>query len=451
MTRLPVFLLGAGLLCLSAPPAFAQTASPNILLIIADDMGLDASPCYDVGARTPSMPTLEALCEDGLVFENAYAAPMCSPTRATIMTGRYGFRTGVGTAVGLRSRGGLSTDETSLFTFLDRHAPDHYAHAVIGKWHLATNAYGGADHPELMGVDYYAGLLAGTLDDYGIWLRTEDGVSEEVSGYVTTVFTDESIDWIDRQGDDPWFLWLAHVAPHLPLHLPPAHLHSYGHLTGTQADMDARRLDYYFAALEAMDTEIGRLLNSMTADVRENTVVLFIGDNGTPARTIQSPFERQRAKASLFEGGTHVPLIVAGADVTRAGERDDALVNSTDLFATIADLAGVPKAATGPEDSISFAGLLSGVVRDEWRGFAYTEHFGQTGAVVSPRRAQRFGWAIRDERWKYIELENGERFLFDLASDPFESNNLIDRLASDQNLNAMADRLRRQADALRTE
>lgn len=405
--------------------ALAQTTSPNVLLIIADDMGLDASPCHDVGAaNTPAMPTLAALCYEGLVFENAYAAPMCSPTRATIMTGRYGFRTGVGTAVGLRSSGGLNTDETSLFAYLDSHARDDYAHAVIGKWHLATNQFGGADHPSLMGVDHYAGLLAGTLDDYSSWPRTEGGVTTQVEGYVTSMFTDEAIDWIADQGDDPWFLWLAHVAPHLPLHLPPADLHSQTDLTGTQADIEARPVDYYMAALEAMDSEIGRLLDSMEQAVREDTVVIFIGDNGTPAQTIQTPFERQRAKASLFEGGTHVPLIVAGAGVTRQGEREDALVNSTDLFATIAQLAGVSE-ASGAEDSISFAHLLSGDPSGHERTYAYTEHFGQIGAAGNPRRAEQFGWAIRDTRWKYIALENGDRYLFDLQSDPYESANLF--------------------------
>lgn len=410
--------------------ALAQTASPNVLLIIADDMGLDASPCHDVGSPiSATMPTLAALCDDGLVFENAYAAPMCSPTRATIMTGRYGFRTGVGTAVGMRSSGGLDTAEISLFTHLDGYAREDYAHAVIGKWHLATDQHGGADHPGLMGVDHYAGLLAGTLDDFSSWPRTEDGERTQVDGYVTSVFTDEAIGWIANQGDDPWFLWLAHVAPHLPLHLPPSDLHGQTDLTGTQADMDMRPVEYYMAALEAMDTEIGRLLNSMEPEVRDDTVVIFVGDNGTPAQTIQSPFERQRAKASLFEGGTHVPLIVAGAGVTRQGERERALVNSTDLFATIAELAGATDQTT-PEDSISFAQLLSDDEADPGRTYAYTEHFGQIGAAGNPRRVQQFGWAIRDERWKYIELDNGSAFLFDLENDPYESANLVSSAAT---------------------
>lgn len=447
----PAGLLSCALLALVTgnSAALAQTASPNVLLIIADDMGLDASPCHDVGAPiSAAMPILAALCDDGLVFENAYAAPMCSPTRATIMTGRYGFRTGVGTAVGMRSSGGLETAETSLFMHLDTHASEDYAHAVIGKWHLATNQHGGTDHPGLMGVDHYAGLLAGTLDDFSSWPRTEDGETIQVDGYVTSVFTDEAIDWIANQSDDPWFLWLAHVAPHLPLHLPPSDLHSQTDLTGTQADMDARPVEYYMAALEAMDTEIGRLLNSMELEIREDTVVIFVGDNGTPAQTIQSPFERQRAKASLFEGGTHVPLIVTGAGVARQGERELALVNSTDLFATIAELAGATGQAAA-EDSISFAQLLSDDEADPGRAYVYTEHFGQIGAAGNPRRAQQFGWAIRDERWKYIELDNGNTFLFDLENDPYESANLVNGAAAGTQVGAALAQLQMMAVELR--
>ncbi|WP_136659395.1 sulfatase-like hydrolase/transferase [Nitratireductor sp. XY-223] len=401
-------------------------SAPNILLIIADDMGLDASPCYDVGAWKPAMPNLERLCREGLVFDNFYAAPMCSPTRATIMTGRYGFRTGVGSAVGRRSDNALSPSETTLFQFLDAYADDPYAHGVVGKWHLSNDTNGGSDHPRRAGVGYYAGVIEGTLDDYYDWPRTENGSTEQVNSYVTTAMTDDAITWIAAQEGRPWFLWLAYVAPHLPLHVPPQELHTVAGLTGQEQDIQARALDYYFAALEAMDSEMGRLLDSLPNAVRDDTVVFFIGDNGTPNRTVQPPFERRRAKASLYEGGTHVPLIVAGKGVTRQGKREAALVNSTDLFATIAQLAGidVPAAPDSPEDSISFAPLLteSGA---GGRRYVYTELFGEMPGARRNKRPSRNGWAIRDDRWKYLHLdEQGDAF-YDLASDPFEQDNLL--------------------------
>lgn len=395
---------------------------PNILLIIADDMGLDASPCYPEGAEKPAMPTLEELCWDGVVFDNFYATPVCSSTRATILTGRYGFRTGVGAAVGRNSPNGLPLSETTLFQFLDRFAPQPYAHAVIGKWHLATADNGGVDHPSMAGVGFYSGVISGTIDDYYRWPRTHNGETTTEDGYITSALTDEAIAWISKQEDRPWFLWLAHVAPHLPIHLPPEELIVDRDLDGTPEDIQARARDYYFASLEALDTEISRLLKSLPEPVRDNTVVLFLGDNGTPNRTVQSPYVRRRAKASLYEGGIHVPLIVAGRGVTRHDQREEALVNSTDLFATIANLAGIQPDATDhwPDDSVSFAPLLSTDPSTQ-RSYAYSELFGSGGR----RGQQAEGVAIRDDRWKYLETAGEGEKLFDLANDPYEQNDLL--------------------------
>lgn len=142
------------------PARAAVPDPPNILLIIADDMGLDASPCSPaIGRRKPKMPVLERMCREGIVFDNVYAAPTCSPTRATIMTGRYGFRTGVGTVTRPGGAPGLKLSEETIFRFLDRHTGKGYAHAVIGKWHLADKDNGGPGHPEKAGAGHYAGLL----------------------------------------------------------------------------------------------------------------------------------------------------------------------------------------------------------------------------------------------------------------------------------------------------
>lgn len=411
-------------------PSTAADGPPNILLIIADDMGLDASPCYPEGTEKPVMPTLERLCRDGVVFDNFYATPVCSSTRATILTGRYGFRTGVGAAVGRNTANGLPLSETTLFQFIDRYAPEKYAQAVIGKWHLATVDNGDADHPLMAGADFYSGMIRGTIDDYYRWPKTQNGDTQLVEGYVTSVLTDIAIDWIDDQGERPWFLWLAHVAPHLPIHLPPGDLIKNRNLDGTSEDLLARPRDYYLASLEALDAEIGRLLGSLPQPVLDDTIVMFLGDNGTPNRTVQPPYERRRAKASLYEGGIHVPLIVAGKGVTRHDQREEALVNSTDLFATIATIAGISPEASDqwPEDSVSFVPLLTSDAATS-RQFVYSELFGSPGS--RGRRAE--GHAIRDERWKLMKTEgNGEQF-FDLTEDPYEQNDLLqsERLAAD--------------------
>lgn len=410
--------------------------APNILLVLADDMGIDASPCYTIGLLKPVMPTLEGLCQSGLVFENAWAAPECSPSRAAILTGRYGFRTGVGSALSPNSPG-ISLAETSIQRYLDARAPVPYAHAVIGKWHLSTRSNGDRSNPELMGVGDFAGLLSGSHDDYFRWDRTSGGQTRQVSAYSTTVFTDDAAAWVRRQSG-PWFLWLAYTAPHSPYHLPPPELHGRTGLAGTAEDVQARPMPYFLAMMEALDLELGRLLGSLDPQARENTLVLFMGDNGTPGNLIQA-FDRRRAKSTVYEGGVRVPLIAAGAGVTRRGEREPALVNAVDLFATIAEAAGTGSGTI--HDSISFLPLLADA-RAARRSVVYTEFFG-SGSLP-----QNHGWAIRDDRYKLVRLDNGMSQLFDLARDPFEARDLITAgLAGDERL--ALDKLDRLAAELR--
>ena len=403
-----VLLLGS-LFCRSA----LADEKPNILLVIADDMGLDASACYSVGNQQAKMPVLEAICRRGMVFENAYAAPTCSPTRATIMTGKYGFRTSVGGAITPRNQAGLSSDETSLFDLLNE---TEYASAIFGKWHLA-GPNNGLDHPKALGVDHYFGFFKGRIRDYYQWDAVENGRSTSISGYSTTVLTDRAIDWIGTQSS-PWFLWLAHNAPHTPFHAPPAELHTYGDLPEDRRSIRQNRLTHYNAALQALDTELGRLLGSLPPGVRDNTIIIFIGDNGSPGQVARDLYGDRGAKGGIFEGGTHVPLIVSGAGV--GAGRSTALVNSTDLFATIAELAGVNhlKSNAG-QDSISFRSAIFG--GSGKRRHVYVEHFSNS----EPRGGGSLGWAIRDENYKLVSVANQEPMLFDLRADPLETRDLL--------------------------
>lgn len=350
----PLAVAALGAMALTAGQAGAVTSAvkqPNILLIIADDMGLDASRCYQVGENQAPMPVVETLCNQGMVFENAYADPLCSPTRATLMTGQYGFRTGIGSVIRWDRDAGLSPDVTSLFDVLNHSG---YAGAVIGKWHLAGSG-NGLDHPAQLGVGEYYGIYKGAVPSYSSWDGVDNGAGIHVDGYSTSVFTDRAIEWTQAQ-QKPWFLWLAYNAPHTPFHVPPAGLlHSSIGLADDEAEIRRNPLPYFNAMLEAMDSEIGRLLESMPAEVRRNTVVMFIGDNGSPNQVARSLYGDRGAKGSIFEGGTHVPLIIQGPGV--AAGRSDALVNSTDLFSTIAALSG---AHPQMSDAADLAPLLAG-------------------------------------------------------------------------------------------
>lgn len=374
--------------------------NPNILLIIADDMGLDATPGYNVGSTKPTMPNLQNLMNSGIRFNNVWANPTCTPTRASILTGKYGTHTGV-----VKVDDPLSTSETSIQKYIDTNTNSTYSSAVIGKWHLAKSA----NHPNNMGIDYYAGSLTGGLQSYWNWNLTINGETSASTDYVTTKLTDLAINWVSNQ-TKPWFLWLAYNAPHQPFHLPPNDLHSQGTLPSDQASIDANPLPYYLAMIEAMDAEYGRLLSTLSQAERDNTIIVFIGDNGTPNQVLQ---EYTKGKGTIYQGGINVPMIVSGKGVTRINQTEDALINATDLFATIADIAGVN--VTNINDSNSFKDLLSDNNATK-RTLVFVEDGNDDGSI---------DYTVRNTTHKYILFENGNEALYYLNTDPQESLNLL--------------------------
>ncbi|WP_202966672.1 YHYH protein [Cellvibrio sp. OA-2007] len=218
-----------------------------------------------------------------------------------------------------------------------------------------------------------------------------------------------------RGRDQPWFLWLAYSAPHSPFHLPPASLLKRTELTGTAEDIAAHHREYYLAMIEAMDTEIGRLLSAMSESQRANTMIIFIGDNGTPATVVdETVFSSSHAKNSLYEGGIRVPMIVAGKGVARSASREAALINTTDLFATIANVAGNPVSSIN--DSYNFSGLFTANnTATAPRTYNYSEF----------ESAEVQGWTVRNQQYKYIQFLNGTQELYDLNADLGEKNNLL--------------------------
>lgn len=390
------------LLCFNTIFLLAQTdpSKPNILLIIADDLGVDASNGYQNSARLPNTPHLDSLRGAGLTFMNAWAAPKCTPTRATIMSGKYGVKTGV-----TNTPGNLDPSHTSIFSALSTQTSNAYADAVIGKWHLSQPV--DYNHPSQLDIDYYAGAFSSQVADYYDWEKVHnDGSTSMETTYATTDITDEAINWVNAQ-NQPWFLWLAHMAPHAPFHVPPAELYT--------SDRTNTNIQKYMTMIEAMDHEIGRLLDNVSNDVLANTVIIFIGDNGTPNGVLQN-YPSNHGKSSVYQGGAHVPLIISGAGVSRQNEQENALVHATDLYATILEITG-GNLEGGVNNSHSFKHLLSGTTGSK-RVHNYTE-LGDD-------------WTIRDEQYKLIEFADGTQEFYDLIADTFETTNLISILTTEQ-------------------
>ena len=374
--------------------------SPNILFIIADDLGKDAINGFSEGIIKPNTTNIDVIRNNGISFSNFWSNPTCTPTRASIITGKYGYRTG------LKSVGDeLSISETTLQEYINTQTNNKYASAIVGKWHLSGNNT--TINPEKFGIDYYAGLIRGAVDDYYQWQLSEDGSISQNTEYITEVFTDLSIDWINQQSK-PWFMWLAYNAPHTPFHVPPSNMHSQGNLPPYTNRLDP--VPYYIAAIEAMDFQIGRLLENISEDEINNTIMIFIGDNGTPNQVAQSPYSSSTVKNTLYQGGINVPMFISGNSISRSGT-DNNLITSTDLFATIAEITGI--STNEIHDSKSFKSLFS--ESKNIREYQYSE-------LVNGADDE---WTISNGTYKLIANSVGKEEMYNLVNDPYENSNLL--------------------------
>ena len=380
---------------------------PNILIIIGDDMGVDMLEGYDVGANLPTTPNLDKLRSSGITFQNVWGAPVCSPTRASILTGKYGINNGVNNVPGY-----LTTEHKSIFTEINELSNGRYQSCVVGKWHLGRR--NNPDHPLDHGVDEYMGVLGGGVQDYYSWGKVENGTISTSTNYVTSYFTDYAANWINSQSD-PWIMWLAHVSPHSPFHVPPDSMY-------TQEATNSRR-QQYLAMIESLDFEIGRLLNSIPQEVLNNTLIFFIGDNGTPNNMLQT-YPEGRGKGSLYQGGIHIPMIATGKGITRIDVNEEALINVSDLYATITHLVE-PDYPLNLNDSHSFKHLL-----DQSEG--QSRQYNYMGIGRNNENDSEEGHTVRGNRYKLIRIGQKEE-LYDLELDPYEINDLlVNELSGDQ-------------------
>jgi len=409
ITGLAIFLVFCSCaFALEAPGPFdvgsvqiAQPGKRNVLLIIADDMGTDRSVQYrsvtgNPVANLPATPNIRSLANSGVTFDNAWANPVCSPTRAGLLTGRHSFRTTVANALSNGSPTGLLDEETTL--------PESIAHAgyvsgLFGKWHLGPGLSGTYRGPLDQGFADHLGSIDGALTSYALWEKYENGVSMGlVTNYPTFENATDAIDWIDAQ-TERWLAVVAFNAPHSPMHTPTM-----------ACDGVSSPVDDINAMIECLDDQIGRLLTEIDEEELENTTVIFIGDNGTESSEILGPFDvnNDSHKGNVYEGGIRVPFIisdgyhiVSGTEapvstgigrIRNPGRRENALAHTVDIFATVAAIAGVESEA---EDSFSLIPYMAPVYRvplAPLREYMYTDRC----------QPSLFQAAIRNHQYKLI-------------------------------------------------
>jgi arylsulfatase A-like enzyme len=415
-----VFL--AGCLGWVSPAAAEQsTPRPNIVYILADDLGWKDVGFHGSDIRTPH---LDELAEAGARLEQFYAQSMCTPSRAALMTGRYPFRYGLQTAV-IPSAGkyGLATDEWLLPQALKEAG---YRTAIVGKWHL-----GHADRkywPRQRGFDYQYGPVLGEIDYYtheahGVtdWYRDNSMVKEE--GYATTLLGDDAVRLIESHDPKtPLFLYLTFTAPHAPYQAPQEYVDQYEHI----ADPSRRA---YAAMITAMDDEIGRVVAALDKrGMRENTLIVFQSDNGGP-RSAQFTGEIDMSKSTipadngpfrdgkgtLYEGGTRVVALANWPGHIKPGAIVDQPIHIVDMYPTLVSLAGASLGKNKPVDGIDIWQTISEGHASPRQEVVY--HIGP------------FLAAVREQEWKLVwKTTLPSRIeLFNLAQDPSEKSNVAEQ------------------------
>ncbi len=432
--NLAVFLLGAILTCTAAQAA----DKPNILHIVADDLGwkdVGFNGCADI-----KTPHLDKLAAEGAKLTQFYVQPMCTPTRAALLTGRYPFRYGLQTAViPSVSAYGLDTSEWLLPQCLKEAG---YKTAIIGKWHL-----GHADKkwwPRQRGFDYQYGAMIGELDyfthkEHGVldWYRDNHPVREK--GYTTQLLGDDAVRLIEKHATStPLYLYLAFNAPHTPYQAPQEYIDRYKQIQDT-----TRRI--YAGMVACLDDEIGRVVAALDKKgMRNNTLILFHSDNGgtknamfagvmTDMSKVKIPCDNgpyRDGKGSLFEGATRVCALANWPGRIKA-QTVDGLIHAVDVYPTLAALAGASTAKCKPLDGLNVWDTIASGKPSPRSEFVYN---------LEPFRA-----AQRQGDWKLIwrTLLPSTVDLYDLSKDPSEQNNLAGAhpdkvVAMQQRLNALA-------------
>ncbi|MCM8530732.1 MAG: sulfatase [Lentisphaeraceae bacterium] len=444
MNKLNLFFLISFLVSLSAMTA----DKPNFIIILTDDQGYNDLSCF--GSGKVSTPFIDSIANNGRKFTSFYvASPVCSPSRAALLTGCYPSRISMEKGVIFpASRHGLHQDEVTIADLLKGNS---YATACVGKWHIGHKK---PFLPTSQGFDYYFGIPYSNdmshpdnkkkpkIHNNASWKNPESDllwntplmINEEIvevpvnQRTITRRYTDESIKFIEKNKDKPFFLYLAHSMPHIPLYVP-------------EDVYNSNPKHAYKTVIEHIDTEVGRLLKSITElGLDDNTYVIFTSDNGPwlqyrnhagSAKPLRS------GKGSTYDGGQRVPCVMKGPGIP-SGTVTDEILCAIDLLPTIAKLAGVEVKANGPIDGLDASQLMKGSQRSPRNEFLYYN----PGGILQGLRQGDYKLRISKPRVKGKIQKNEPDIveLYNLKTDIGEEKNLA--VMFPEKVDSMKQRLR---------
>jgi len=430
-------------------------STPNIIYILADDMGYGDFSAFNNGLS--QTPVLDQLMTQSTCLTQHYAAsPICSPSRAGFLTGRYPHRTGAIETRELRGLCNLALRET---TIADMFKTAGYTTGLVGKWHngCLQNRFG----PNARGFDEFIGFRSGWQDFFD-WIIDRNGQHEKADGrYLTDVFTDEAINFVTRHQKEPFFLHLAYNAPHTPLQAPEEDIAPFA-----QTGQFNKAVNTIYGMIRRMDMGIGRLLETLDQlGLSKNTIVCFTSDNGPQFggrgenSTVRFNCHFNGAKGNVYEGGIRVPMIMRWPDGFNANQQIDHMIHACDWFPTLLSTANIDIPNTLNVDGTNMLPVLqneSNKVPDQrfWQWNRYQPEVTSNAAMrdgdwklVRPvikettwtdPEEQAEDSKFRDAPWEHFDPVEGpfpprtlptppSAELYNIAEDPLEQNNLADQ------------------------
>lgn len=381
--------------------AVTDEKKPNVLLIITDDQGYGDLGVH--GNQQVQTPNLDRLAAESIRFDRFYVSPLCAPTRASLLTGRYSLRTG---AKGVSQ--GLETMQSKEVTIAEALRDNGYRTGLFGKWHNGEHY---PYTPQGQGFQESLGFNLGHWNNYFDTALKHNGKWVKTKGYVADVLTDAAISFIEKNHNHPFFTYLSYNTPHSPFQLPDKYFDRY----------KSKGLDDYLASVYGMcanlDDNIGRVLDRLDElNLRENTIVIFMTDNGPNGERFNGGM--RGVKGSLHEGGSRVPFFVRWPVRFKSPGMVRQIAAHIDVFPTLIELCGLVMPKTFPQDGRSLVPLMDGK-SDDWPDrIIFQQHQvpanpdRQTGSL----RTQRYRMVNEGRGWELFDMENDPGQTKDIAS-----------------------------------
>jgi arylsulfatase A len=372
---------------------------PNVILILTDDQGWGDLGIH--GNDRISTPSIDAMAGNGAHFEQFYVSPLCAPTRASLLTGRYNLRTGTSWV-----SKGLENMNPGEVTIAEIFQQQGYATGCFGKWHNGAHF---PQHPNQQGFDEFIGFCAGHWNNYFSTILEHNGQPYPTNGYISDVLTDEAIKFIEKNKDREFFCYVPFNAPHGPFQVPDPYFDKYKTLGFSDKDAAV------YGMCENIDENVGRI-RKRVAELRilDNTIIIFMTDNGPNGQRYNGGM--RGIKGSIHEGGVRVPCLINWEEKISSKSIPE-IVGHIDILPTLVSLCNLDPPETLPLDGLDISSLLLEENNELPKRLFYTKK--STESIIPDG-------AVRSDQYRLV-IEHGDTMLFDMKADPGQKYNISSR------------------------